>query len=58
MSNKKIAVFDIDGTLFRWQLFHELVAELGKQGLFPKEVANKVEEKFFEIGRASCRERV
>ena len=47
MSNKKIAVFDIDGTLLRWQLFHELVAELGKQGLFPKEVANKVEEKFF-----------
>ena len=46
--DRKIAVFDIDGTLFRWQLFHELVAELGKQGLFPKEVANKVEEKFFE----------
>ncbi len=45
--NRKIAVFDIDGTLFRWQLFHELVAELGKQGLFPKDVSSKVEEKFF-----------
>lgn len=45
--SRKIAVFDIDGTLFRWQLFHELVAELGKQGLFPKEVVARVEEKFF-----------
>jgi HAD superfamily phosphoserine phosphatase-like hydrolase len=44
---RKIAVFDIDGTLFRWQLFHELVAELGRQGLFPDGVASKVEEKFF-----------
>lgn len=25
---KKLAVFDIDGTLFRWQLYHELVFEL------------------------------
>ncbi len=27
-SQTKFAVFDIDGTLFRWQLFHELVKEL------------------------------
>lgn len=27
-SMKKLAVFDIDGTLFRWQLYHELVFEL------------------------------
>lgn len=45
---KKLAVFDIDGTLFRWQLFHELVAELGRQQLFPKEVVESIEEKFFE----------
>jgi HAD superfamily hydrolase (TIGR01490 family) len=43
----KIAVFDIDGTVFRWQLFHELVAELGKQKMFPKEVVADIEEKFF-----------
>lgn len=27
----KFAVFDIDGTLYRWQLFHELVEELVNQ---------------------------
>jgi phosphoserine phosphatase len=47
--SQKFAVFDIDGTLFRWQLFHELVAELGNQDLFPKDVATTVEEKFFEV---------
>lgn len=31
---KKLAVFDIDGTLFRWQLYHELVFELKDQGFF------------------------
>lgn len=31
--SQKFAAFDIDGTLFRWQLFHELVFELRKQGL-------------------------
>jgi HAD superfamily phosphoserine phosphatase-like hydrolase len=31
---KKLAVFDIDGTLFRWQLFHELVFELKSRGFF------------------------
>ena len=34
---KKIAVFDIDGTLFRWQLYHELVFELKKLGYFTGE---------------------
>lgn len=28
MTKTKFAVFDIDGTLYRWQLFHELVEEL------------------------------
>ena len=46
--NKKLAVFDIDGTLFRWQLFHELVAELGRHGLFPEKIVNTIEEKFFD----------
>jgi HAD superfamily hydrolase (TIGR01490 family) len=29
---KKFAVFDIDGTLIRWQLFHAIVHHLGKHG--------------------------
>lgn len=31
---QKLAVFDIDGTLFRWQLYHELVFELKTLGYF------------------------
>lgn len=29
---KKFAVFDIDGTLIRWQLYHAVVHKLGKAG--------------------------
>ena len=32
---KKFAVFDIDGTLVRWQLYHAITDELGKQGYLP-----------------------
>lgn len=35
MSLRKFAVFDIDGTLYRWQLFHELVEELTIADVFP-----------------------
>lgn len=31
---QKLAVFDIDGTLFRWQLYHELVFELKSRNHF------------------------
>lgn len=31
----KFAVFDIDGTLIRWQLFHAIVHHLGKHGHIP-----------------------
>lgn len=30
--HKKFAVFDIDGTLIRWQLYHAVVGELAKRG--------------------------
>lgn len=32
MSNKRFAVFDIDGTLIRWQLYHAIADELAKSG--------------------------
>lgn len=32
---KKFAVFDIDGTLIRWQMFHAIVHHLGKHGYIP-----------------------
>ncbi len=41
---KKIAFFDLDGTLFRWQLFHELVFELKDQGLFDEQTSQSIEE--------------
>lgn len=41
---KKIAFFDLDGTLFRWQLYHELVFELKRQGVFDQETARKLDE--------------
>lgn len=31
-THKKFAVFDIDGTLIRWQLYHAIVHKLGKAG--------------------------
>lgn len=34
---KKVAIFDIDGTVFRSSLFIELVEELLEEGLFPPE---------------------
>lgn len=43
---QQFAVFDIDGTLFRWQLFHELVFELSSMGLFPDDVSEKLEHTF------------
>lgn len=44
--DKKLAVFDIDGTLFRWQLYHELVYRLKDKGCFPPHVAAQLDEAF------------
>ncbi|HEX4662396.1 MAG TPA: HAD family phosphatase [Candidatus Saccharimonadales bacterium] len=33
MSQQKFAVFDIDGTIYRWQLYHELFDELAQSGV-------------------------
>lgn len=44
--SKKIAVFDIDGTLFRWQLFHELVFELSEMGAFSAETKARLNNAF------------
>lgn len=41
--NQKIAIFDIDGTLFRWQLYHELVFELKYQGKLSTESSKILE---------------
>jgi FMN phosphatase YigB (HAD superfamily) len=32
---RKFAVFDIDGTLIRWQLYHAVFDQMAKQGHIP-----------------------
>ena len=44
MVMKKVAFFDIDGTLFRWQLYHELVFELKEQGVFDTSESSALDE--------------
>lgn len=41
---RKLAVFDIDGTLFRWQLFHELVQELTLAKVFPSNTFRVIDD--------------
>ncbi len=50
MSTKKqkLAVFDVDGTIFRSSLFIQLVKLMVKEGVFPKNVANIYEDKYKE----------
>lgn len=43
MNQRKFAVFDIDGTLYRWQLFHELVQELTLADVFPDNTFRSVD---------------
>jgi HAD superfamily hydrolase (TIGR01490 family) len=42
MSSKPFAVFDIDGTLIRWQLYHAIVNELAQGGHLAKDAYNKI----------------
>lgn len=44
MKRKKLAIFDIDGTIFRKNLHFELINELTWLGTFPKEVRRKLTE--------------
>jgi HAD superfamily hydrolase (TIGR01490 family) len=42
MTSKKFAVFDIDGTIFHWQFFHELFDELVEAGVINSAIAKPV----------------
>jgi len=42
MAVRKFAVFDIDGTVIRWQLYHALVDELARSGQFDSDQYQKV----------------
>lgn len=41
---QRFAVFDIDGTVIRWQLYHAIVDELGGRGLLAPGVHQKINE--------------
>lgn len=41
---KKFAVFDIDGTLIRWQLYHAVCNELAKRGAISSDAAKQITE--------------
>lgn len=43
-AGKKFAVFDIDGTVIRWQLYHAIVAQLAKDGRLSDEVAINIDQ--------------
>lgn len=43
-TKRPFAVFDIDGTLIRWQLFHAIVHNLGKHGFIPEAAHNRIRE--------------
>lgn len=43
---RKIALFDIDGTLFRWQLYHEIVFALKKKGFFSPDAGQRIDTAF------------
>lgn len=45
---QKIAFFDLDGTFFRWQLYHNLVFELKDRGFFSEEAAARLDESLFD----------
>lgn len=39
----RLAIFDLDGTLFRWQLYHELVFELKNRDVFSPNTATELD---------------
>jgi len=46
MAIKKLAVFDLDGTLFRWQLYYEVVLKLVEQNFFDAEQTENIRSSF------------
>ena len=43
---KKLAIFDLDGTLFRWQLYYEVVLKLLERGFFTDEQSANIRSAF------------
>lgn len=48
MPQRKFAAFDIDGTLFRWQLFHEFVFALKDAGKLSPDATQAIDDSFLD----------
>jgi len=46
-NHKKLAVFDIDGTFYRWQLYYDIILKLVERGFFPKNEADEIMTRFY-----------
>jgi len=46
LSSNRFAVFDIDGTVFRWQLYYEVVLRLAESGFFSKKDTQLLHDRF------------
>lgn len=44
--NQPLAIFDVDGTLFRWQLYYAIVLDLRKKGFFSDTTAAEIDRTF------------
>ncbi len=45
--SRKFAVFDIDGTVLRWQFYHAIVHELSNSGFLGEELSKKIRDARF-----------
>ncbi len=54
LNKKKLAIFDIDGTVFRRSLMVELMKELVYNGIFPKEAGKRVEREYHGWVNRKC----
>lgn len=46
MKKRKLAVFDVDGTIFRWSLFLEVVDGLIEERIFPKKAREEINNEY------------
>ena len=46
METRRLAIFDIDGTIVRWNLIFELYERFVKKGLFPQEALTETVEAY------------
>src|SRR3990167_8154837 len=48
MPRRKLAIFDVDGTIFRWSLFIEIVEGLIEKGYFPQKAFQEINARYLQ----------